>query len=620
MLTAADLSRDIVFDASDPVLLFAAEELRHQLNLAASPGTASITLQAGSGEADGFTVAIDRGSALVHGDNSRGALNGVYWLLEQLGFAWPDPFTPATLLPLSAGARRGGRGVRSIAAGEYRETPAFSRRTLILGQDALHDDWPAWIEWASRNRYNDVFFHDTPPSVWDRGGKQRPTTADELDADRKGWMFERWDADGPRIAAEARKRGLTLQFGGHHLPTLLPRDEFERHPDWFPLRNGARNPKYNVCTATPELREYLARRTEDFLTRFPGADVYHMWADDIRGGGWCECATCGAMSPSDQALLATNLVAEAVARALPSAKVAHLAYHDTLEPPTIEPHENVTALFAPRERCYAHAIDDSACERNVPDYWEPFMRFARLFPAGRMQVFEYYSDAILFKGLAPTHLWTLPGDARAYQSAGVWNIGNLMVGDRPWVGPAWHAWWTARRMWHTSADFQSELAVFCGAAYGEHAAGMVQYYRAAEEAYRRILDLHDLEPKPRHDVLDYSDAPRGTLTRKAADLRGAVATLASLATRELAGSERTQAAFVTALASHLAHRLTAWDRAHEGARDATLAALAEAETALADIKLWDARHNTPAYAVVARTMRRAMAWHIDEIRRLLDAR
>ncbi|MGH2610111.1 MAG: DUF4838 domain-containing protein, partial [Tepidiformaceae bacterium] len=329
MLTAASLSASAIsFDSSQPILSFAAEELRRHLPLARASGeaTASITAGEGDGDGDGFTVTVTAGGAQVRGDTPGGALNGIYWLLERLGFAWVEPGDQGTAFVPG----------KSLAEGEHRETPSFPRRTLILGQDALHDDWPDWMEWAARNRYNDIFFHDTPPSVWDRGGKVRPLTAEELDADRKGWMFERWDADGPRIVEAARKRGLTLQFGGHHLPTLLPRSEFERHPDWFPLRNGARDPKYNVCTATPELRDYLARRTEAFLERFPGADVYHMWGDDIRAGGWCECSACGRYSPSDQALLATNIMAEVVERVRPGAKVAHLAYHDTLEPPAIE--------------------------------------------------------------------------------------------------------------------------------------------------------------------------------------------------------------------------------------------------------------------------------------------
>ncbi len=615
MLTAMSLDpAAIAADQPNPVLAFAADELATHLRMAGAAGAGTVELSAAAGATDGFTAVVATGSVRIRGESARGTLNGVYWLLEQLGFAWVEP------------GERGARFVprKSLAEGEYRESPSFPRRTLILGQDALHDDWPDWMEWASRNRYNDIFFHDTPPSVWDRAGKQRPSTAEELDADRRGWMFERWDADGSRIVGEAGKRGLTLQFGGHHLPTLVPRDEFERHPDWFPLRNGARDPKYNLCTATPKLRDYLAQRTEACLARFAGADIYHFWGDDIRGGGWCGCPTCGAMSPSDQALLATNLIAETVARVTPRANIAHLAYHDTLEPPTIEPRENVTALFAPRERCYAHAIDDRSCHRNVADYWEPFTRFAALFPAGRMQVFEYYSDAILFKGLAPTHLSVLPGDSRAYRSAGVWNMGNLMVGDRPWVGPPWHAWWTARCLWDADVDRGLALRSFCEAAYGPAFGSVRGNYQLMDHAYGQLLDLHDLEPLPRHDVLDFSDRPRETLTEKARQLRRAAAAFLSMPALlgelegELPARDRAQAEFVAVLARHLAARVSAWDQVHGGEPDAAQASLADAEAALAEINAWDERHNTPAYAVISRPMRRAMAYHLNEIRRIVD--
>ncbi|GIW18573.1 MAG: hypothetical protein KatS3mg064_1730 [Tepidiforma sp.] len=93
--------------------------------------------------------------------------------------------------------------------------------------------------------------------------------------------------------------------------------------------------------------------------------MYHLWADDLRAGGWCACGGCAGMTPSDQALEATNLVAEALERVDPAAQVAHLAYHDTLEAPQrVRPRANVAALWAPRNRCYAHALDDGGCRRN----------------------------------------------------------------------------------------------------------------------------------------------------------------------------------------------------------------------------------------------------------------
>ncbi|MGH2627270.1 MAG: hypothetical protein ACRDHY_11535, partial [Anaerolineales bacterium] len=152
MLTAASLDpAAIAVDSPGPVLAFAAEELRSHLPPGSRQRDVAVRISSGDGDVDGFVVSVHDGDVAIRGGNPRGALNGAYWLLEQLGYAWVEP---------------GDRGTRfvagkSLAAGEYHETPAFPLRTLILGQDALHDDWPGWLEWASRNRYNDIFFHDT---------------------------------------------------------------------------------------------------------------------------------------------------------------------------------------------------------------------------------------------------------------------------------------------------------------------------------------------------------------------------------------------------------------------------------------------------------------------------
>ena len=611
----------LVVAGDQPALAHAAAELRHHLAMAGSPVGCSgeIRLSARAARTDGFTVDVSDAAVSIAGDSPRGALNAVYWLLGQAGFAWVEPGPEGVALVPG----------RSLAPGRHRETPAFDRRTLILGQDALHDDWLAWLEWASRNRLNDIFFHDTPPSRLGRLSP-RPTSADDRVADRGGWMFERWDADGSRIRDEAAVRALTLQFGGHHLPAIVPRDLFGAHADWFPLRGGERDPRYNLCVSSPGAADQLRLGAEAFVARFPGADVYHLWADDIRGGGWCECPDCAGLSPSDQALAATNVLADTVAHAVPGARVAHLAYHDTVSPPaTVRPADNVLCLWAPRERCYAHAIDDDSCARNRETYWKPFLGLVDVFrrDPSRIQVFEYYSDAILFKSLAPTSLATLPADAAAYAPRAA-NVQDLMVGDRPWVGPPWHAWWFARCAWDPAADPSAELARFCAAAFPGSALEMVRYYRSLEDAYRIFLNLHDLQPIPHHDVLDFSDTPRESLALKAREavegadrLASAAASLATISGRTTVewrrlDRERAQATAVAAASGHLAHRAAAWHASLAGDRRSAATHLARAERDLDALEAWDARWNTPAYSVITAGMRRAMRQHINEVRRL----
>ena len=93
-----------------------------------------------------------------------------------------------------------------------------------------------------------------------------------------------------------------------------------------------------------------------------------------------------------------NAIAAALAADPKAPPIAYLAYHDTIEPhPGLKPLDNVWFEWAPRERCYSHAIDDPACEIN-PRYLESLKRYIDIFN-GRGHVFEYYADAILFGGL-----------------------------------------------------------------------------------------------------------------------------------------------------------------------------------------------------------------------------
>ena len=582
---------------------------------AKAPGEAVIRLQAvqGSDPLDGFLVDVTETVIVVMGESPRGTLNGVYWLLEELGFLWVKP---------GEGGTRFVPG-KSLELGRRGEASKMLRRTLILGNDGLHDEWREWMEFASRNRVNDLFFHDTPPSRLDRpAGALRPDSAEAIAADGRGWMFELWDREGAEIVAEASKRGMRLQFGGHHLPSLLPRELFAEHPEWFPLRNGERNARYNLCTSSVGATDHIRAAARAFFERFAGADVYHLWADDIRGGGWCECDRCGGMSPSDQALRATNLLAEVLAEVAPGAQIAHLAYHDTIEPPAATPRENVVALYAPRPRNYAFAIDDETCPRNARDHWRPFQGLKATFTdTKRIFAFEYYSDAILFKWMAPPLLEVLREDAAAYAAAGIGSYGNLAVTPRPWIGPNWHAWWWARLAWGP-VDASGALRRFCEASFGEDAADFVTMFEELEAGYSLLLDLGELEQIARHDVLDFSDAPRTALAAKAEQMRAAIPHFEAavraipFAADGLGMETRDELAVQVSYAMHLANRVIAWDAALTGHREVSREALANANLALSAVNDWVNAHPAPAYANLSAGMLRAARWHTDRIAEL----
>jgi hypothetical protein len=615
VLRAGDLNPQVLrFDRADPVIAHAANELRLHLGGIVQTGNAGaeITLESRGGNGDGFTVTVATTGVSIVGEGSRGALNGAYWLLEAVGFLWVRPGeTGAVFAP-----------GKVLGEGSYSDSPSFPTRTLILGNDALHDEWPDWLEFASRNRLNSVFFHDTPPSVLDRGGASRPATAEGIAEDGKGWMFERWDRDGTAILKAAADRGMMVQFGGHHLPALVLRAHFEQHPDWFPERDGRRDGRYNLCTSSSGAMTELRARARDFFRRFRGASTYHLWADDILGGGWCSCRDCAELSPSDQALQATNVLAEELATIQPGSKVAHLAYHDTITAPAVfSPGTNVSALYAPRNRNYAYPINDPRCPRNREDHFGDLLQLAETFRGRDLAAFEYYSDAILFKWMAPPNLGILPFDASAYRQAGVTDFGNLAVTPRPWIGPTWHAWWFARCAWSTDADGQTSLRQFCEAAFGEDSGNALQAFRSLEEAYLKLLDLGELQRIPRHDVLDFSDSPRDGLARKAHELgeardifRGAIEAFGT-GKDALGRAFASELSVQSAAVEHLSARIRAWDAGLDGRAREAGSEIVEARNQLDVIGRWAAEHSPAAYANLSRGMLRAARWHTEQIAR-----
>src|SRR5438445_292126 len=170
--------------------------------------------------------------------------------------------------------------------------------------------------------------------------------------------------------------------------------------------------RFRRSRAGPPSRDGPMRRTSG-----PGTTA-------CRRGSPSACRRCARLAPSDQALLVCNAVADALA---PDVRLFHLAYHDTLPPPeSVRPAPGVSAEFAPRERCYAHPLDDPACVTNRP-YRQAFERHLEHF-AGRVHVFEYYGDAILFGGCAVPLVDVCGRDLEYYRRAGARGVSCLTFG------------------------------------------------------------------------------------------------------------------------------------------------------------------------------------------------
>lgn len=412
-------------------------------------------------EADGFSWTVENGIARIVGDGPRGALYGAYDLLEAMGFAWPAPGDHLTVVPDAAD---------ELPARRPHQAPALDGRSLIIGHHAWMAQFEEWIPWAARNRLNNIFFH-----------------TDEHGLGLGAIPGVQWTALREDALALARSYGMALELGGHGLAGLLPRSHFAEHPDWFAMRGGIRDKRFNLNPLSAEALAVVRANARAWFAANPGFAVYHLWADDLPDGGWCEAASAQGYSPSDQAILVTNAVAEELEAVAPGAKLAYLSYHDTEEAPKIPPRGNVALTFAPRLRCYAAGIDaPHAVNEKYPDLWR---RNAAAFAGeGQARVFEYWLDAILYKVIAPPMVEVIRRDLAFYAANDAHTVGALATGSMPLAAPSLNAYAFARLAWDPAQNAASIRQDFCSHIF-RSALHMPAYFEALEQAFALDLDL-----------------------------------------------------------------------------------------------------------------------------------
>lgn len=160
--------------------------------------------------------------------------------------------------------------------------------------------------------------------------------------------------------------GLEIEYELHALVELLPRELFAKDAGLFRMdENGDRVPDWNLCPSNAKALEIVGERAVELskvLT--PTTHRYYLWSDD--GKPWCHCSKCRGLNDADQMLLTTNAILKALRSWDPQARVAGLAYHATLTPPTqVAPSEGVFLEFAPIERQWDRPITDRSVDTHV---------------------------------------------------------------------------------------------------------------------------------------------------------------------------------------------------------------------------------------------------------------
>jgi hypothetical protein len=416
----------------------------------------------------------------IYGEDEAALLRGAYDFLRALGAVWVEPGEAGERLPEGP--------LFSLEYNSRSSSDSALSATLILGHGCFLERWEDYLPWAARSGYSSIFVHTTP---------------DELAMGAAPECL--YEAQREGIAEAAQRLGLYLELGGHGLSSLLPRALFKEEPELFREKEGERVADCNFC---PSSERALALVVEAFAAKavaHPEVRVFHVWPDDLPGGGWCSCHSCTSLpgvAPVGvaQSLKIMRTLAAVLERVRPDAALSFLAYHDTediaaaLGDGASLP-ANLELLWAPRLRSWGRSIGDPESSLNAASL-AAFAKNAsawRLAGGGRVAVFEYYEDAVLFKTAVPPLSSVMEGDVAAYRSAGAQAVGILCTGGRLPLAPRPNIALFPRLATqggaagaHLAEDILADWVV---ATYGVAGKAMRGYWRELEAAWAIDLDL-----------------------------------------------------------------------------------------------------------------------------------
>ena len=171
-----------------------------------------------------------------------------------------------------------------------------------------------------------------------------------------------------------------LGLGGGHMTCLdaVPAKKyFKSHPEYFAEVKGERESKNgHYCISNPEVQRLVA---DDIISKFAKTGGRGRYLLGLQDGehNLCECENCRALDDADARLLPLNSnistrfhtmarnVAEMVYKRYPAADLRTWAYSVYRTPPVgVKLDPRTGAELCIHGRCYGHALDDPACERN----------------------------------------------------------------------------------------------------------------------------------------------------------------------------------------------------------------------------------------------------------------
>lgn len=270
--------------------------------------------------------------------------------------------------------------------------------------------------------------------------------------------------------------GLVAYWNAHTFEQFIPSGEyFQKHHEYFSLRNGKRTPYTQLCLSNPEVLQICIDKMKKAIADNPLYWVYSMSQSDNQFP--CECEKCRAIEEqygghSGLMVWFVNQVADAIKPLYPDKYIGTFAYQYTRKAPTgIAPRDNVVIRLCSIECCFAHPLEE--CEHNRPfiSDIEDWSKIApHLFIWDYVVNYRQYLAPFPNFGVLAENIKTF----KKYNAIGIQeeaqyeSLGGEFSEMKSWV--------LSKLLWNPNLDTNALVAEFIRDYYGDAAPYIQQYF------------------------------------------------------------------------------------------------------------------------------------------------
>jgi hypothetical protein len=290
-------------------------------------------------------------------------------------------------------------------------------------------------------------------------------------------QYAEWHGLHNQPKVEGQKSAPSADWGMwvHTMHALVsPEVWFEKHPEYFALRNGARIPD-QLCLSNTEVLRITIDALQQKIAQNPAARFWSV--SQMDNYNYCQCEHCQAIdqengSPSGTAVTFANAVAEA----FPERVISTLAYQYTRKAPTkVRPLPNVNIMLCSIESDRSRPIaDDRAAGSFVHDLeaWSAL--------TGNILVWDYVVNFSHLVGPFP-NFHVLKPNLQLFARNRVAMVFEQGFPHDHGEFTELRAYLLSKLMWNPEADADSLMRDFCYGFYGPSGKYVLEYISLATQ-------------------------------------------------------------------------------------------------------------------------------------------